>query len=368
MADSIDLSASRQANLYAADIITFFAAVVAVGLRIWSRRVAGAGLWLDDLFICVALVGGVAMMINFCWWIPHGFGKHMEAFGPKAEYNFFLGFFMAEVIYTVIIVFVKYSILALYWRVFRSTSIKWPVAILAAIVTSWGIAVLFLSIFTCVPPKGFWDKDIHAACNVNSQQFLIGISVPNILTDVALLLLPIPYVLRLNTAWSQKRLLMGTFLLGGFVCIASIMRLISVWQQNSVSDFSWNWVDQGIWAVVESNFAIVSACLPTLRIVWVCISRRKKNQASAPTSDRPAIWTIGSGPRKQNRKRKGELTLGESMSTDSTHPFTSLHDAEEGNISGDKVHVRSSIEVHSERDTMNSPYRENFNMVPLRKI
>ncbi|KAF7857866.1 uncharacterized protein EAF02_011233 [Botrytis sinoallii] len=367
MADSIDLSASRQANLYAADIITFFAAVVAVGLRVWSRRVAGAGLWLDDLFICIALVGGVAMMTNFCWWIPNGFGKHMEAFGPKAEYNFFLGFFMAEVIYTVIIVFVKYSILALYWRVFRSTSIKWPVAILAAIVTSWGIAVLFLSIFTCVPPKGFWDKDIHASCNVNSQQFLIGISVPNILTDVALLLLPIPYVLRLNTAWSQKRLLMGTFLLGGFVCIASIMRLISVWQQNSVSDFSWNWVNQGIWAVVESNFAIVSACLPTLRIVWVCLFRRKKNATSPPSSDRPAIWTIGSGPSKQNRKRKGELTLGESMSTDSTHPFTSLHDAEEGNISVDKVHVRSSIEVHSERDTMSSPYRENFNMVPLKR-
>lgn len=56
MADSIDLSASRQANLYAADIVTFFAAVVAVGLRIWSRRVAGADLWLDDLFICIALV------------------------------------------------------------------------------------------------------------------------------------------------------------------------------------------------------------------------------------------------------------------------------------------------------------------------
>lgn len=74
--------------------------------------------------------------------IPNGFGKHMAAFGPRAEYNFFLGFFMAEVIYTVIIVFVKYSILALYWRVFRSTSIKWPVAILAAIVTSWGIAVV----------------------------------------------------------------------------------------------------------------------------------------------------------------------------------------------------------------------------------
>lgn len=56
------------------------------------------------------------------------------------------------------------------------------------------------------------------------------------------------------------------------------------------------------------------------------------------------------------------------MSTDSTHPFTSLHDAEEGNLSVNKVHVRSSIEVHSERDTVSSPYQENFNMVPLRKL
>jgi len=34
MADSVNLSDSRQASLYAADIITFLAAVVAVGLRI----------------------------------------------------------------------------------------------------------------------------------------------------------------------------------------------------------------------------------------------------------------------------------------------------------------------------------------------
>ncbi|ESZ93422.1 hypothetical protein SBOR_6193 [Sclerotinia borealis F-4128] len=287
MADSLDMSASRQGNLYAADIITFSAAVVAVGLRIWSRRVAGAGLWWDDYFICIALLGGIAMLANF--WIPHGYGKHMVAFGPKAEYYFFLGFFMTELIYTFIIVFVKYSILALYWRVFRSTSIRWPVGILAAIVTSWGIAVLCLSVFTCVPPKGFWNKDIHASCNVNSQQFLIGISVPNILTDIALLLLPVPYVLRLHTAWSQKRLLMGTFLLGGL--------------------------------------------------------RKKNDAALSPSSDRPTLWTIGSGPSKKNRKKTSHSAHGEPMSTDSTHHFATLHDLEEGHIPMKKKVHSNSAEV-----------------------
>ena len=74
--------------------------------------------------------------------IPRGYGKHREAFGPHVDYYFFLGFFVAELTYTFIIVFVKYSILALYWRVFGKQSMKWPVVVLGTIVTCWGLAVV----------------------------------------------------------------------------------------------------------------------------------------------------------------------------------------------------------------------------------
>ena len=36
------------------------------------------------------------------------------------------------------------------------------------------------------------------------------------------------------------------------------MRLVSVVNKSTDPDFSWNWVNQGIWATVESNFAIIS--------------------------------------------------------------------------------------------------------------
>ena len=71
-----------------------------------------------------------------------GYGKHREASGPDIDYNFFLGFFMAEIIYTLIITFVKYAILALYWRIFGKQAIQWPIYILGFIATSWGIAVV----------------------------------------------------------------------------------------------------------------------------------------------------------------------------------------------------------------------------------
>lgn len=54
-----------------------------------------------------------------------------------------------------------------------------------------------------------------ASCNVDSQKFLFGISIPNILIDFALLGLPIPYVIRLQVPKSQKRAIISIFLLGG---------------------------------------------------------------------------------------------------------------------------------------------------------
>ena len=40
-------------------------------------------------------------------------------------------------------------------------------------------------------------------------------SVPRTLTDVALVLFPIPYLMRLNTKTEQKVVLAGLFILGG---------------------------------------------------------------------------------------------------------------------------------------------------------
>jgi hypothetical protein len=56
---------------------------------------------------------------------------------------------------------------------------------------------------------------VEASCDVDSQKFLFGISIPNIIIDVILLWLPSPYVLRLQIPKSQKRAIISVFLLGG---------------------------------------------------------------------------------------------------------------------------------------------------------
>lgn len=59
----------------------------------------------------------------------------------------------------------------------------------------------------------------------------------------------------------------GMFLLGGFVCVASSIRL---WAVHSITsdDLSWSWIGNSIWSDVEISVAIICACLPTLRPFW----------------------------------------------------------------------------------------------------
>jgi hypothetical protein len=79
--------------------------------------------------------------------IPRGLGKHIQTFGPDVLRNFAIGIFTAELTYTGVIVTVKLSILALYWRIFgRTKSIRLPILILTTAVLSWGIAVVSSSL------------------------------------------------------------------------------------------------------------------------------------------------------------------------------------------------------------------------------
>ncbi len=53
------------------------------------------------------------------------------------------------------------------------------------------------------------------SCAVNVYAFFIGNAVPNIITDWALLFLPVPYIWRLQQKTLQKTALCSVFGLGG---------------------------------------------------------------------------------------------------------------------------------------------------------
>ncbi|KAF7714173.1 Uncharacterized protein PECH_000995 [Penicillium ucsense] len=303
----IDLDASHQSGLRATYSTTFGLAVSAVALRLFCRlRVSKTRLWWDDYLICAALVriySIVSTLWRVCWmltdaftgvtidfhfktdndcawqafatgnfidmmiWIDRGVGTHIYRWGLPGVSHFYINLFVCEILYTLSVVFTKYSILLFFWRIFSSTNIRIPIYVIATITTAWGLGVILTTVFQCVPIQGLWDYSIKAHCGVNINSFFIGNAVPNIITDWSLLILPLPYVWKIHQTTIQKFALSAAFIMGGFICIISIVRLIvmlEAYKTPSV-DVTWVFIGPSTWTAVETNLGILSACLPSLR-------------------------------------------------------------------------------------------------------
>jgi hypothetical protein len=68
------------------------------------------------------------------------------------------------------------------------------------------VAVLFASIFTCVPIQRYWDMTVPGTCNNMMLQYLITSGL-TVLTDILVLVIPIKIVLGLQLAKKLKIIL-----------------------------------------------------------------------------------------------------------------------------------------------------------------
>jgi hypothetical protein len=79
-----------------------------------------------------------------------------------------------------------------------------------------GLAFLITSCLSCQPVPYFWDKDIttNGKC-IDIMAFWFSFSAYNIITDMAVWLLPMPILKNLHLPRKQKYSLIGVFALGG---------------------------------------------------------------------------------------------------------------------------------------------------------
>ncbi|KID83087.1 hypothetical protein MGU_09622 [Metarhizium guizhouense ARSEF 977] len=274
----IDLSQDKRPLIVAISVTTWILAFTTVACRIIGRRMRGLRLWLDDWFILAALPPSLGHVLGIAAYaVSHGLGRHVWAAKRDCLYAWALGLFVAEICYTLTLVFVELSILSFFWRSFSvRDSIQWPILILASIVCIWGAAVLLVTFLQCLPTRAIWERFNPASsmsannytCEVDPVKFFYANAIPTIVTDLVMLVLPVPYVWRLQLPRIQKIALGCVFLAGVFVTIVSMIRFYHLLSLDlDDPDITWNFVTVGIWSFVEGNTAIVCACLPFLRPV-----------------------------------------------------------------------------------------------------
>lgn len=121
---------------------------------------------------------------------------------------------VASIIYVPCLGFAKFSILFLYFKLAQLRWFRICVYTLMAVVISYSVGIIFALIFPCQPISANWDLNITDYKCIDKAAIYLATAAVNVITDLLLLLLPIPMVLRLQMPRSQKIALMIVFAVG----------------------------------------------------------------------------------------------------------------------------------------------------------
>ncbi|PWY89165.1 hypothetical protein BO70DRAFT_418230 [Aspergillus heteromorphus CBS 117.55] len=234
----------RELRIFMAAMITF--PTIAVVLRFWSRAIMPPNasqmrnrhFWWDDWAVLVTwvcfspthniylqtLTGGtrddpqlltVMCSIVSCIMVGLGVGKHYSEVGfvgyakiRKLVYVTFFSFGLGTG-------FGRASALLFYALIFDmiSRTFAYALWVLHALNVAWMVGLVFAVIFQCSPVESAWNPAVKGHC-VALWSLWMGILLPALIIDLAILLLPMPILGKLHLPRSRKFLIITLFACG----------------------------------------------------------------------------------------------------------------------------------------------------------
>ncbi|MCJ1246983.1 hypothetical protein MMC30_004194 [Trapelia coarctata] len=239
------------------------ATAIITGLRFLARIKSKVPLGADDYWIIASLfiMFGMIAIEGVLTYL----GGTADPVGTVTAHQMELytkSVFVGATLYPLTITATKISILLFYPRIFSVPRFLLATTIVGCrpISAAWTPASTFETAPVCINSVSlFWFSAI----------FLL-------FTDIAILCLPLSMIWRLQLSAQQKLILSGIFMLGSFVLVASILRIVYMGsdivmagnmapQSHPVSSQPVTAAAGTQWAIVETQLAIICACLPMLR-------------------------------------------------------------------------------------------------------
>ncbi|KAL3482138.1 hypothetical protein BJX99DRAFT_252853 [Aspergillus californicus] len=237
-----------------------------LALRVYTKAYLLHKFGWDDVSIIGAWVFAIVTQVLCLWGYEHGgIGLHIWNVTPKMFLDFQKGIFAAGIVYVPALGLAKASLIILYYRIVGQQKVyRYALYTIGFVVVGYSIAITFALIFACRPIAKGWNGALEGTC-VDSDALYAATAVTNTITDVALIIVPIPVVVSLHMPTIQKIGLFFMFVIGCATVITSVIRLVTLFPFLRTSDKTYQiaWTD--LWINVEANFIIICACLPFLR-------------------------------------------------------------------------------------------------------
>ncbi|KAF2685508.1 hypothetical protein K458DRAFT_13206 [Lentithecium fluviatile CBS 122367] len=192
-----------------------------VGLRYWARYLTQTPFGAEDVFIPFAWLSEMGLCTVAIAMVKYtGTGRHTIKVldeDPAKFTNYLKGVTANEFLHPAAVAFPKICVVLLFLRVFTNKYERMAAWGLIGVIFAAWLSFTVATMFQCVPFAFNWDKNIQGATCFNFRAFATSSSVPNIVTDVVVLFLPIRTVVDLKISIGRRVGLMLIFLTGSIL-------------------------------------------------------------------------------------------------------------------------------------------------------
>lgn len=304
-----------------------------VGLRLISRFAVVRKPGWDDYTMIVAWLLAFGASFVICYGTIKGLGRRQEDIPPEwlrpmkqSAYVFsvlYVGCFnrvqhaTANTSKNPALMITKTSILLFYLTLSETQKVfRWATIATLVVVNVGGLALTILNILQCRPVTAAWTSPVPATATCTNIVTIYLSSAPlNIITDLAILFLPMPILTSMRLPKKQKIILVITFGFGIFVAVVDVVRIAYLQdaqrdtleaaqaqksetgnEQRNTGDFGWFASLSFMWSAVEINIGIMCGCVPALKPLvrrflpsWVIDHTTMRDASATHTSDEPVL-------------------------------------------------------------------------------
>ncbi|KAJ5242743.1 uncharacterized protein N7469_001070 [Penicillium citrinum] len=241
-------------------------AVSSLCIRTWTRLFVVRSFRWDDYLMLIALILSCVLTAVTLDMLNWGLGKHMWDVPLKHLTPHFLKRnVIAAILYCASTGFTKCSVLIFYLRIFPSRNFHIAVWTIVFIAAGYSFASILANILSCSPVAMAWDLQITKGHCMNRPVFYFANAGLGIFTDFATVIVPIPWLRRLQMPLRQKLAVGAILAMGCFVGIVSCIRLATLYTLLESPDLTWVTTDALMWCAIELNLGIFGGCITAIR-------------------------------------------------------------------------------------------------------
>ncbi|KAL4865003.1 hypothetical protein BDV12DRAFT_156635 [Aspergillus spectabilis] len=243
-------------------IVSIFV-ILRFSIRAWYKQWAPIEDW-TCLIAYLLFMGycGIAIVVG-----NYGGGYHYYEVSDEHLVLFRKFCYVATVLYCPMALLVKIALLSILIRIFApyKSKIRFIYGFLGALAVYYIIAEI-VKIRMCDPVPAYWTLDPNASC-LDQQAALIADSVISVVSDVLILVLPLPLTWSLQMSRNKKLRVIGLLSAGGLATAFSIYRLVLVLRDGRSPDMTIVFTCVILSGNAEGGMGLICACLPSINIL-----------------------------------------------------------------------------------------------------